>query len=247
MTTLLAAAVLLPDRLGLDQHSPFVQLVSFRPLLLAGGSVLVVFLAILVGFRRRAWPFAAGLAAVLLVGGALVLPRVLPGPVPTGGTTLTVLSLNVFEGQADVDAIADLIRTELPDLIALPEAGARFSDELAPLIEPLGYRLHHSDTADTRDIANVAAAVGAELGEVQVRTTDQGSSFPYVEVTGGRLGATRFMAYHSAAPLPLDVDQLADRPGRAGALVCGSDPRDRRRRLQRHAGPFRDAGGYGRL
>ena len=71
-------------------------------------------------FRRGAWPFAAGLAAVLLVGVALVAPRVLPDPVPTGGRTLTVLAFNAFEGMADVDALAELIRVERPDVIALP-------------------------------------------------------------------------------------------------------------------------------
>jgi endonuclease/exonuclease/phosphatase (EEP) superfamily protein YafD len=220
----------LPDLLfGLDSYSPFVQLVSFRPLLLVLGAVLLVVMAALTWFRRGAWPFAAGLAAVLLVGGGLVAPRLLPDPVPTGGSTLTVLSFNTFEGRSDVDVLAELIRSERPDVVALPEAGSRYSGRLAALIGPHGYRLHSSNLGDPRDIANVAVAVAPGLGEVRVDAADQTSTFPYVELTGGRLGALRFLAYHSAAPVPGQVAQwrsdLAALPrwcaGPTPAIVAG--------------------------
>jgi endonuclease/exonuclease/phosphatase (EEP) superfamily protein YafD len=228
--TALAVIGTLPDLLfGLDSFSPFVQVVSFRPLLLAVGTALLVLLAAVTWFRRGAWPFAAGLAAVLLVGGALVLPRVLPDPVPTGGRTLTVLSFNAFEGKADVAALAELIRTERPDLIALPEAGSRYSGRLAALIGPLGYRLHSSNLGDVRDISNTAVAVAAGIGDVRVTAADQTSVLPYVELTGGRLGALRFVVYHSAAPVPGQVRQwrsdLATLPrwcaGPTPAIVAG--------------------------
>jgi endonuclease/exonuclease/phosphatase (EEP) superfamily protein YafD len=228
--TALAVIGALPDLLfGLDSFSPFVQIISFRPLLLVLGAALLVLLAAVTWFRRGGWPFAAGLAAVLLVGGALVLPRALPDPVPAGGSTLTVLAFNTFEGRADVAALAELIRTERPDVIALPEAGARYSGRLGALIGPLGYRLHSSNLGDPRDIANVAVAVAAGIGEVRVHAADQTSMFPYVELTGGRLGALRFVAFHSAAPVPGQVRQwrldLAALPswcaGPTPAIVAG--------------------------
>jgi endonuclease/exonuclease/phosphatase (EEP) superfamily protein YafD len=205
LVTALAVLVLLPDLVGLDRYGKVVQLVSFRPQLLGAGAVLLVLLLVAVCVRRRLWPIPAGLAAVLLVGAALVLPRAVPDPVPVGGRPLTVLSFNAFEGRADPAALADLIRTERPDLVAVPEAGTRFAAELAPLVEPLGYRLHHTDSADPSDVANVVAAVADGLGPVQVRTTDAGAPFPYVEVTGGQLGSLRFAAVHTQAPVSREI------------------------------------------
>jgi hypothetical protein len=59
LLVVVAAAVgLLPDLLGLDHRSPFAQLVSFRPALLAGligarGRRLVA-----AGVRKRGWTLA---------------------------------------------------------------------------------------------------------------------------------------------------------------------------------------------
>ncbi len=89
--------------------------------------------------------------------------------------------------------------------MAVPEAGARFAAELAPLVEPLGYRLHHTDSADPSDVANVVAAVADGLGPVQVRTTEADAPFPYVEVTGGQLGSLRFAAVHTQAPVSRQI------------------------------------------
>ena len=201
----LSVLVLLPDLVGLDRYGRVVQLVSFRPQLLGAGAVLLVLLLVATCVRHRLWPIPAGLAAVLLVGAALVLPRAVPDAVPVGGGPLTVLSFNAFEGRADAAAFALLIRTERPDLVAVPEAGARFAAELAPLVEPLGYRLHHTDSSDPSDVANVVAAVADGLGPVQVRTTGADAPFPYVEVTGGQLGPLRFAAVHTQAPVSQQI------------------------------------------
>jgi endonuclease/exonuclease/phosphatase (EEP) superfamily protein YafD len=205
LVTALSVLVLLPDLVGLDRYGKVVQLVSFRPQLVGAGAVLLVLLLVAVCIRRRLWPIPAGLAAVLLIGAALVLPRALPDPVPVGGRPATVLSFNAFEGGADPAALAELIRTERPDLVAVPEAGARFAADLAPLVEPLGYRLHHTDSSDPSDVANVVAAVADGLGPVQVRTTEAGAPFPYVEVTGGQLGSLRFAAVHTQAPVSGEI------------------------------------------
>ena len=120
-----------------------------------------------------------------------------------------MLSFNAFEGNADVTAFAELIRTERPDLVAVPEGGTRFAARLAPLIEPLGYRLHTTASADPSDVANVVAAVADGLGPVQVQVTDAMAAFPYVEVTGGRLGALRFAAVHTQAPVTRKIARWA--------------------------------------
>jgi len=209
--TAAAAVGVLPDLLfGLDRRSPFVQIVSFRWQLLVAGLVLLIVLGVVTLKARRAWPFTAGLAAVLLIGAGMVAPRVLPDPVPTTGTPFKVLSFNVYEGRADTKALADLIRTEQPDVVALPEAGQRFADKLAPLIEPMGYRLRSSVDEDEDDVNGVTAAVAARLGDVSFRVGHNTSTFPDVQITGGTLGALKVVAFHSVAPVPGAVPEWRD-------------------------------------
>lgn len=204
--TVVVAVLVLPDLLfGLDGRSPFVQLVSFRPWVLVGeAGVLAVLLGVL-WFERRAWPFVAGALAVVLIGGALVLPRVIADPVPTAGTPFTVLSFNTYEGRGDVAQLAALIRDERPDVVSVMESGDRFRSRLAPLVEPMGYRLHTSIPPGRADVAGVTAVVAGALGDVHVRVGDGTSAFPYLELTGGGLGTLHVVAFHSVAPVPGSV------------------------------------------
>ena len=71
-----AAVALLPDLLGLDHRSPFAQLVSFRPAMLAGLIVIAVAASVAAVVRKRGGTLAGGLLAVVAVGGAMVLPRI---------------------------------------------------------------------------------------------------------------------------------------------------------------------------
>lgn len=205
--TLVVAIPAVPDLLfGLDRRSPFVQLVSFRPWVLGGVGALLVLLLIVMIFERRVLPFVAGVLAVLLAGGALVLPRMLPDPVPAGGVPIKVLAFNTYEGKADADELADLIEAQQPDAVAIVESGLNFADRLAPRVEPLGYRIHATtDDEDDDDTEEVTALVSERLGDVDVRIGRETSTFPYVEVTGGELGELRFVAFHSVAPVPGSV------------------------------------------
>jgi endonuclease/exonuclease/phosphatase (EEP) superfamily protein YafD len=223
--TLAAAMGVLPDLLfGLDQRSPFVQLVSFRWQLLVAGAVVVLVLALFTLRRRRAWPFTVGLLAVLLVGAGMVAPRAIADPIPSGGTPFTVLSFNTYEGRADVNALADLIRTANPDIVALPEAGPRFASKLAPLVEPLGYRLRSSTSGRTPDVQGVTAAVAARLGDVNFTIGHNTSSFPDVQISGGTLGALRVIAFHSVAPVPGAVPDWRDDMSLLPTWCAGSTP-----------------------
>jgi endonuclease/exonuclease/phosphatase (EEP) superfamily protein YafD len=207
LLVVLAAAVgLLPDLLGLDRRSPFAQAVSFRPALLAGLAVLAVVATVAAGARRRGWTLAGGLLAVALAASLLVLPRAVaawevPEPDRPSGRPLTVLAVNTFEGEADVEAVAALVRSGRPDLIALTESAGRFRDRLAPLLPD--YRFAASQDGG-EDVHGVTAAVRADLGEVAVQV-DRSTTFPSVELTGGGLGDLRFVAFHSVAPTREDL------------------------------------------
>ncbi len=207
--TTACAALTLPDLLGIDFKSPFAQLVAFRQWeLLAGAGVLAVLLLVIRfvrPLRPVAVPSAAGALVVLVIGTAMVVPRVVADPVPTTGTPLTVLSFNVYEGRADPRALAALISQQRPDLVSLPEAGPRYAAKLRPLVEPLGYRLEASAKRGA-DVNAVVALVSDRLGDVSFRVGDDTADFPYLEVTGGGLGPLRFVALHVASPRPHALD-----------------------------------------
>jgi endonuclease/exonuclease/phosphatase (EEP) superfamily protein YafD len=202
------AAVTLPDLVGLDTRTPFLQLVAFRQWELVADTGLLAVLLVLIRFARRARPFlvpsAAGVLVVVLVGASIVLPRMISNPVPTTGTPLTVLSFNTFKGGADPAALAAIIAARRPDLVSLPEAGPRFAAKLAPLVEPLGYRIQSSRSSGS-DVSSVTALVSDRLGDVAVRNGSDAKDFPYLEVTGGGLGQLHFVAFHAASPVPQHV------------------------------------------
>lgn len=197
-----AAVLVLPDLLfGLDQRSPFAQVVPFRPLVLAALVPLVLVL-VLARSRRVLRPFAAVLAAVLVVGAVLVVPRLVPGEAPAGGRQLTVLALNTRDGGADPASVAGLVARDRPDLVSLTESGPAYAARLAEWVEPLGYVLRStSDELSESDIQHITVAYRRDFGDVRAGVgTD--SSFPYLTLTGGGLGDLTFVAFRALAPLP---------------------------------------------
>jgi endonuclease/exonuclease/phosphatase (EEP) superfamily protein YafD len=204
----LALSVLvLPDRwFGLDRYSPFAQLAAFRPMAFLAVVALVVVLGLITLRLRAAWPFTAAALALAVTTGAFLVPRAVADPVTATGPTLKVLSYNVYEGSADVTTLAALIRTENPDLVALPEAGDRFRQKLDPLIADLGYRSRSSVGANRGDVAGVTVLAASRLGDVRLDVAN-GTPFRSVVATGGALGNLRFVGFHSVAPTPGAVPQ----------------------------------------
>ena len=219
-----AALATLPDLVGLDAYSPFAQLNAFRPLLVTALAVLVGIGLLITVFARRFWPVPVVLALVALVGASLVLPRTTAEATPpAGGTTLKVLALNVYEGEADPDSLAALIDGQDPDIVSIPEAGGRYKSELEPLLEPLGYELHSSISPRRDDVAGNTIAVADRLGDVETRVGDD-VQFPYLEATGGGLGELRFVAFHSVAPVPRSVGQWREDLGTLSEWCAGDTP-----------------------
>ncbi|ODU03603.1 MAG: hypothetical protein ABS81_13655 [Pseudonocardia sp. SCN 72-86] len=200
--TAVAVLTVLPDRLGgLDRWTPFAQIVAFRPYVVVVVGLLGLVALVATVFRRRFWPFAAGLLAVAVVGASLVVPRLVADPPPPAAApTLTVLSFNVYEGRADPAALAAVIRAEQPDLVSLPEAGVRFRDRIAALVGP-DYRAESSTRPGVADVYGVTVLVSDRLGAVRT-TVDTSMTIPALVVTGGTLGDLRFVAVHSRAPTP---------------------------------------------
>ncbi|MBN9107671.1 MAG: endonuclease/exonuclease/phosphatase family protein [Pseudonocardia sp.] len=200
--TAVAALTTLPDRLGgLDRWTPFAQIVAFRPYVVVAVGLLGLVALVATVFRRRTWPFAAGLLAVGVVGAGIVAPRLVADPPPPASAPmLNVLSFNVYEGRADPAALAAVIRAEQPDLVSLPEAGARYRDRIAALVGP-GYHAQSSTRPGVADVHGVTVLVADRLGSVRT-TVDTSMTIPALVVTGGTLGDLRFVAVHSRAPTP---------------------------------------------
>jgi endonuclease/exonuclease/phosphatase (EEP) superfamily protein YafD len=221
------AALTLPDLIGLDQLTPFAQVVSLRPYVLVGVAALVLVLAALSWRHRRLLPAAGALLVVLIAGAALIVPRTQAAPLPSGGRSFTVLTFNTLNGSADVGELAELIRTERPDLASLVEVSETYRDRLAPLVEPLGYRMFTAtgfdDEGDAGDLLGVTALVADRFGPV-TSNADLSSPFPTVVVEGGELGSLRFVAYHSVAPRRGDVPQWRSDLGKLARFCAGGTP-----------------------
>jgi endonuclease/exonuclease/phosphatase (EEP) superfamily protein YafD len=198
ISTVLAVVVLLPDRLGLDRVLPFAVFAALRPdLAVAIGGLALVLLVL----RRRWWPLLAPALVVAVVAGALVVPRAVAQPVaPPGGTELTVLELNAFEGHADARTIADLARAQQADLVVLPESGELMRARLAALLPE--YRTWTNVAPGAPDVRGVVVAAAPRAGAVTARPLDGDTRYPWAEVTGGILGPTRLVAVHLVSIVP---------------------------------------------
>jgi endonuclease/exonuclease/phosphatase (EEP) superfamily protein YafD len=194
----LAVLVLLPDLLGIDRVLPFAVFAALRLPLAVGAWVLGVGL---VALRPRWWPVLAPVLAVAVLAVALVIPRAIPDPAPpAGGTELTVLELNSFEGHADPRAIAATALGAGADLVVLPEAGDRMRRALAGLLP--GWRTWTNVPPSAAEVRGIVVASAPRAGDLTARRLDGGTRYPWAEVTGGILGPTRLVAVHLVSVVP---------------------------------------------
>ncbi|WP_238161334.1 endonuclease/exonuclease/phosphatase family protein [Kribbella antibiotica] len=195
----IVAVPLYPELYGLDELTPFTQLVAFRP-----QGLVIVFAVALLMLIRKSWRIAAALVAVLtLTGAGLTLPRVTSDPEPPAADTrvLTIMVANVLGGGAKAGAVAELIREHKPDLVSLPEAQVDVREEIRAQVE--GYTGYTEQPTKAVESATSVLVAGS-LGAVQVRP-DLPTSFGNLMITGGNLGQLRLVAYHGFPPLPEDV------------------------------------------
>lgn len=211
----LAVVVLFPEVLGLDARSPFAQVVAFRPQL-AVTTVALAVLGVLGALSRRWSPDGLVVALALGLVGVIALVDVgdrAAGTAPAvgdggAGDGLVVLSLNTYKGRADPDALADLVRSRSPDLVALPEARGDLRRRLASRLDDdqggSGYRSYSADDAD--DASGMTVFVRSSLGRPTV-TQDRSATYPSIVVdlprsAPGTAAGLRFVAVHPRSPRP---------------------------------------------
>ena len=164
----------------------------------------------------RHWIAAIATGAAALALAAVVAPRVIPDSQPSAsGPELTVLSVNLYVGQANLDYVIDLVEEHEPDLLSVQELTPGAADALAEagletllpytVLEPdelaVGtglYSAHPMERIDTVGRDGIFYQIGAE-----------------VDLGDGE--TMRFMAVHTAAPahperVPLWEEDFADMP-----------------------------------
>lgn len=122
--TVLLALLVLPGlawaliRLFGVERGYLVQLFAFTPYAAAWAWAPVV-----VALATRKWLVAAVAAVAALILAACVLPRALPDADrgPSTGLQLTVMTLNMYIGQADPAAVVDLVRAHDVAILAVQE------------------------------------------------------------------------------------------------------------------------------
>lgn len=202
----LAALVTFPDVLGIDNRTPFVQLVAFRPQIAVG--VLVIG-ALVVAARGRTWPAGVALVLVGVVAIVVVLPRAFADGAGAGkGRELSVLSVNTYLGKADEDALAGLIGARTPDVVVLPEAGGTLRRGLVGALDDdqggSGYRSYVADAST--DESPMTVLVRRSLGRPTV-TVDREAEYPSLVVDIPDVGSdgVRVVATHPQSPKPGDT------------------------------------------
>ncbi len=104
---------------GLESGFPLVPLMAYTPLAGIGALVLAAMAAAL-----RLWAAAVVAVAVAALLAILVLPRAFPADqsaLASDGPELRVMTANLFLGQADAEAVVDLVRDQRIDLLSLQE------------------------------------------------------------------------------------------------------------------------------
>lgn len=195
---------------GLESGFLLVTTVAFVPYFVVAALVGAGMQAVI-----RHW-LAAGITAAVAVGLAIVLvPRVVADDQPVaGGAELTVMSVNLYVGNADFDYIMDLVEEHQPDLLSVQELTPGAPDAFTErgLDELLPYAILEPD-----DLA-IGTGLYSRYPLERIETVGRDAIFYQIaaEIDTPEGTDVRFMAAHPAAPasaerIPLweeDYEQL---------------------------------------
>jgi len=179
---------------GLETGWLLVTTIAFVPYFLLA-AVAGLGLQLLV----RHWAAAIATGAAVLALAAVIAPRTIPdSQTEASGPTLTVMSVNLYVGQANLEYVIDLVEEHEPDLLSVQELTPGAAEALAELglDELLPYSVQEPDEL----------AVGTGLYSShpleRIETVGRDGIFYQIgaEVDLGDGEQVRFMAVHTAAP-----------------------------------------------
>lgn len=168
-----------------------VMVMAFTPYVAAW--TLVPLAAALVA---RKWLIAAVAAVAAVLLGVAVLPRALPGSSPGTGVPLTVMTINMFVGQADPAAVVKLVREHDVAVLAVQEFTPAAADGLAAagLGEVLPYRA----------LADEVGTTGSGLYSRYPMTAQGSQRFHGDNLQPGNLQAYATIQVPGAAPIVVE-------------------------------------------
>ncbi|MCC3764186.1 endonuclease/exonuclease/phosphatase family protein [Glycomyces sp. TRM65418] len=202
---------------GLETGFLLVTTVAFVPY-----AVLAALVGAGLQAALRHWAAAALTAVVALALALLLVPRVVADDQPAAdGAALTVMSVNLYVGNASLDHVMDLVEEHEPDLLSVQELTPGAADRLAEL--GLAERMPHT-ILEPDDLA-----IGTGLYSVhpleRIETVGREGIFYQIaaEVDMPEGTDLRFMAVHPAAPasaerIPLWEEDFANLPRPDGGL-----------------------------
>lgn len=216
VTGVLASAVLLVLRQVTELHSwhqYVIAAATFIPLLWI--PVLVGCVGLIPVLRAR-WRLLG--AAVLVAAMAVFAVPLLPQgereayPVAVGGT-LTVLSLNLQYGSADLDEVAQLIIPDV-DVLALQEYTPGFEEQLAGagILEQFPHRVGSADT-------DASGSMLLSRTPVEVAARTEGTAFENLIATTTVDGTDWHLGVIHSAPPQLGADVWTDDAAAVGRLA----------------------------
>jgi endonuclease/exonuclease/phosphatase family metal-dependent hydrolase len=169
----------------------------------------------------RHWAASIATGAAILALAAVVAPRLIEDAQPvTDGPELTVLSVNLYVGEANLDYVIELVKEHQPDLLSVQELTPGAADALGELgIENL---LPH--TVLEPDELAVGTGLYSKYPVERIESVGRDGIFYQIgaEVQLGDQ-AVRFMAVHTAAPatperIPLWEEDFVDMPRPDGGV-----------------------------
>ncbi|GAC69482.1 endonuclease/exonuclease/phosphatase family protein [Gordonia soli] len=170
-----------------------LYLTSAVPFALVAGAVAILLFA---AFRR--W-FMLLIALVVTAGVAFTqAPLFIARTAPTGGEPITVMSSNVLFGGADIDELAERVRSEDVDFLSLQEVTAETLDRVRR--SSIGAQLPHIHAipgvyaAGTAMLSRFPLTEQAEVPDTVLRNLTARTDLPGAP-------ATQMLALHPAAPL----------------------------------------------
>jgi endonuclease/exonuclease/phosphatase (EEP) superfamily protein YafD len=214
---ILAIALLVlawPQLFSLEQAPLIVQAIAFRGVLVVAAAIGVVLFLLVALLARGARRFAASVAVLLLVFGAVTSAVLVDrGAGNIGFSTaapgdITVLSWNTLGDAPGAKVIADLALTQGADVVTMPETTQELGTAVAAIMaaagKPMAVLSVHFDLISKA--RSTTMLVSTALGTYAVDTT-AGSTKQLPSIVAKPVDGTgpTLMAVHPVAPNPADL------------------------------------------
>jgi endonuclease/exonuclease/phosphatase (EEP) superfamily protein YafD len=241
-TAILAALLLWPQTLGLQNQWVFAHVVALRGLAALGGlgaAVLVLLLAFARPLRAVAFALAA-VFALFAVGNAAVLAARGFGSSDAAGDaasgSVTVLSWNTLGEVPDASTIADLALQEGADVVVLPETTGPLGEDVAVAMREGGSPMwvHTAAYDDIAKARSTTLLISPDLGDYEVTSAlvpgppGNTNTLPSVVADPVAGDGPRIVAVHAVAPIRWelrnwrsDLDWLAEQCAGDDVIMAG--------------------------